>query len=278
MRTLIWVELQKIFKKWRTYIGFIAIGVLVPIVQVALYFAGESYIKALTRNFQDSFILVGNLFNGYLVANLVLTSLFIHIPFLIVLVGGDILASEATAGTYRMLLTRPVSRFKVVTAKYLAGLIYVVSLLAFLALLSLGVSCLIFGTGELIAFRGKIIIFAADDVLWRFAAAYGFALLSMSTVFALSFLFSSMVENAIGPIVASMAVIIILVILSALPIDFFKDLSPYFFTSHMIQWDGFFHDPVDYTEILESAAVLLGHIIGLYLITTYIFIKKDILS
>ncbi|MDQ7818773.1 MAG: ABC transporter permease [Melioribacteraceae bacterium] len=278
MITLISIELQKIFRKWRTYIGFIAIGVLVVIVQVALYFTGEGYIKAITRNFQDSFIMVGNLFNGYLVANLVLTGLYIHIPFLIVLVGGDLLASEATSGTYRMLLTRPVSRFKVVSAKFSAGLIYVFLLLAWLAFLSLGVSCLIFGTGELVSFRGKLIIFSANDILWRFAGAYGYSMLSMFTVFAVSYFFSSMVENAIGPIVSTMAVIIIFLILSALPIDFLKDVSPYFFTSHMTQWDGFFHDPVDYTNIIESALVLGGHIVGLYLITSYIFLKKDILS
>ncbi|NMB80882.1 MAG: ABC transporter permease subunit [Ignavibacteria bacterium] len=278
MTTLIRIELLKIFRKWRTYIGFFAIGALVIIVQIALYFTGDNYIKAMTRGFQDSFIMVGNLFNGYLVANLVLGGLFIHIPFLIVLVGGDLLASEATAGTYRMLLTRPVSRLKVVTAKYCAGLIYVFLLLAWLAFLSLGVSCILFGTGELISFSGRLIIFSRDDVLWRFAGAYGYSMLSMSTVFALSYFFSSMVENAIGPIVATMAVIIIFIILSALPIDFLKDLSPYFFTSHMIQWSGFFNDPVDYKKITESALVLSGHIVGLYLIKTYLFIKKDILS
>ncbi|MEW6702008.1 MAG: ABC transporter permease subunit [Bacteroidota bacterium] len=278
MSTLIYVELQKIFKKWRTYIGIIAIGVLVPIVQAALYFTSDGYIKSLTRNFQDSFLIVGNLFNGYLVANLILNSLFIHIPFLIVLVGGDLLASEATAGTYRMLLTRPVSRFQVVTAKFIAGLIYVTALLAWLAFLSLGVSCLIFGTGELLSFRGKLIIFAADDVLWRFALAYLFAILSMSTVFALSFFFSSLVENAIGPIVATMALIIILAVLSALPVDFLQSLSPYFFTSHMTLWNNFFNDPVDYGDVWKSGSILGGHILGLYLMTTYIFLKKDILS
>lgn len=278
MITLIWIELQKIFRKWRTYIGFIAIGALVTIVQIALYFTGDGYIKMLTRNFQDTFIMVGNLFNGYLVGNLVLTGLYIHIPFLIVLVGGDLLASEATSGTYRMLLTRPVSRIKIVTAKFFAGLVYVFLLIAWLALLSLGVSCLVFGTGELISFRGKLIIFAADDVLWRFLAAYGYAMLSMFTVFALSYFFSSLVENAIGPIVSTMAVIIILIILTALPIDFLKEISPYFFTSHMIQWEDFFGDPVDYEKIFKSALVLAGHIIGLCLVTTYLFTKKDILS
>jgi len=278
MILLIKIELLKIFRKWRTYIGFFAIGVLVIIIQTALYFTGEGYIKSLTRGFQESFIMVGNLFNGYLVANLVLNGLVIHIPFLIVLVGGDLLASEATAGTYRMLLTRPVSRLKVVSAKFIAGIIYVFLLIVWLAILSLGVSCLLFGTGELISFSGKLIIFSRDDVLWRFAGAYGFSILSMTTVFALSYFFSSLVENAIGPIVATMAVIIIFLILSAIPIDFLKDLSPYFFTTHMVHWASFFNDPVDYKEIIESAIVLFGHILALYCITAYLFIKKDILS
>ncbi len=278
MITLVWLELQKIYKKWRTYIGFIAIFLLTTVVQVSLYFTGEHYIKALTRGLSDSFMMFGNLFNGYLIANLVLQGLFIHVPFLIVLVGGDLLASEATAGTYRMLLTRPSSRLQVVTAKFIAGIIYTLSIIFWLALLSLGVSILIFGTGELLTVRSQIIVFAANDVLWRFGCAYAFAALSMTTVMALSFFFSSMVENAIGPIVATMAVIIVFLILSSLPVDIFVTLRPYFFTTHMVEWSAFFNDPVDMKEIGNSALVLLAHIVGLYLITTYIFIKKDILS
>ena len=151
-------------------------------------------------------------------------------------------------------------------------------MIAWLAFLSLGVSVLIFGTGELVTIRERLIIFAADDVLWRFAWAYTFSILSMSTVFALSFFFSSMVQNAIGPIVTTMAVIIVFLILSALPIDFLETLRPYFFTTHMPKWSGFFDDPIDTTDMLKSAGVLIAHIIGLYAITTYIFIKKDILS
>ena len=278
MITLIWIELQKMFKKWRTYIGFIAIGVLTPIVQITLYFTGNDYVKSVTHGLQDSFLMVGNLFNGYLVANLILYAMFIHIPFLIVLVGGDILAGEATAGTYRMILTRPFNRLQIMTAKFLAGIIYVTSLIAWLAFLSLGVSIAIFGTGELVTIREKLIIFASNDVLWRFMGAYAFSILSMSTVFALSFFFSSMVQNAIGPIVTTMAVIIVFIILSALPIDFLNTLKPYFFTTHMPKWGSFFDDPVNFSGIWESTGILLAHIVGLYAITTYIFIKKDILS
>lgn len=278
MINLIWLELQKIFRKIRTYIGFIAIGVITPIVQIALSVEGEKYINFATQNLKQSFVFVGNLLNGYLIANIILQALFIQIPFLIVLVGGDLLAGEATAGTYRMLLTRPVSRIKVITAKFVAGIIYTNLLILWLAVLSLGISVLFFGTGELIVLRDKIYIFAENDVLWRFLFAYGYATLSMTTVMALSFLFSSLVENAIGPIVATMAVIIIFLIISALPIEFLANIKPYLFINHMNEWRAFMVDPVDYGQVINSGLVLIAHILGLYSITTYLFIKKDILS
>jgi ABC-2 type transport system permease protein len=278
MVTLIGIELSKIFRKWRTYIGFIAIGLIVPIVQIALFYEGEGYINMALRNVKDNFVFVGNLLNGYLIGFFILQALYIHIPFLIVLVGGDLLAGEATSGTYRMLITRPISRFSLITSKYFSGIIYTILLLVFLAFMSLGLSLFIFGGGELLVFGRKIYIFAAGDVLWRFLLAYGFATLSLSTVLGLSFLFSSLVENAIGPIVAAMAVIIIFVILSALPIEALEGIKPYLFTNYMADWRLFFADPIDYLDILKSAGVLFGHIVGFYLITLYLFSRKDILS
>ena len=278
MITLVIIELQKIFKKWRTYIGFIAIGLLAIIVQLALYFTGQKLIDSQLKNFEQTFIMVGNLFNGYFIAHLILGALIIHVPFLIVLVGGDLLAGEATAGTYRMILTRPVSRLQVITSKFISGFIYVVLLLAWLAFLSIGVCLIIFGSGPLLSLGNGIVIIAENDILWRFLGAYAFAALSMTTVICFAILFSSLVQNAIGPIVSTMAVIFIFLILSALPVEFLQNLRPYFFTSHMLQWDNFFRDPVNYSEILKSTWILLAHIAGLYLITTYIFIKKDILS
>ncbi len=278
MITITFIELSKIFRKLRTYIGFIAIAVLVPIVQISLYFQGENYVNFATRNLEKQFMFVGNLMNGYLVAYLILQALFIHIPFLIVLVGSDLFAGEATAGTYRMLVTRPVSRFKIAISKFLAGFIYTNLLLIWLLIISLGVSVLIFGSGELIVLRDKVYIFASNDVLWRFIMAYGYAALSMATVFTLSYFFSSLVENAIGPIVVTMAVIIIFIIISALPIDVLEGIKPYLFTNHMIKWREFFGDPVNYSEVLSSGAVLIAHIFVLFGVTVFLFNRKDILS
>jgi ABC-2 type transport system permease protein len=277
--TLIRIELLKIFKKWRTYIGFIAIGILVPLLHLAMYLEGQKSLEFITRGLRDSFILVGNLLNGYWISYIILNALTIHIPFLITLVAGDLLAGEATAGTYRILVTRPISRMQIVTSKFLSGLIYTSSLILFLAFMSLVVGLIIFGSGELIVTGDQsIIIFEKSDILWRFFLAYGFAILSMMVVCSLAMFFSSLVENAIGPIVATMAVIIIFIILSAFDVEILKDIRPYLFTTYILDWREFFDDPLDLAEITKSVLVLSGHIIIFFTATSFIFNKKDILS
>lgn len=277
--SLISIELSKIFRKWRTYIGFLAIAILVPIIQIAMLVEGENGINFMTRNLQESFVFVGNLLNGYLISYAILSALVVHIPFLITLVAGDLLAGEATAGTYRILVTRPVSRFKIVLSKFLAGFIYTNLLVLWLAIISMGIGLLVFGAGELIVITNEnILILARNDVLWRFLLGYGFATLSMTVVLSLALLFSSLVENAIGPIVTTMAIIIVFVIISALNIEFFRSIRPYLFTNYMQSWRSFFNDPIDVHDILKSAAVLAGHVVFFFGVTVYIFNKKDILS
>lgn len=279
MLTLIQIELYKIFKKWRTYIGFIAIGVLVPIIHTAMIFEGSDTLNFMTRNIQQSFVFVGNLLNGYLVSYFILTSLAVHIPFLIALVAGDLLAGEATAGTYRMLITRPISRTQIITSKFLAGIIYTNLLILWLAVMSLAVGLIIFGTGELLVISNQtVIIFEKSDVLWRFLFAYGFASLGMSVVASLAFLFSSLVENSIGPIVSTMAVIIVFIILSAINVDFFQTIKPYLFTNYILSWRLFFDDPVDFEELTKATLILAGHIIFFYSLALYLFKRKDILT
>jgi ABC-2 type transport system permease protein len=244
-----------------------------------MYLEGQESLEFITRGLRDSFILVGNLLNGYWISYIILNALTIHIPFLITLVAADLLAGEATAGTYRMLITRPISRMQIVTSKFISGMIYTSSLIFFLAIMSLVVGLIIFGSGELIVTGSQsIIIFEKSDILWRFLLAYSFAILSMTVVCSLAILFSALVENAIGPIVSTMAVIIIFIILSAFDVEILREIKPYLFTSYMLKWREFFNDPLDSAEIIKAVSVLIGHIIVFFIATSLIFHKKDILS
>ncbi|HUX61000.1 MAG TPA: ABC transporter permease subunit [Ignavibacteriaceae bacterium] len=279
MICLVKIELYKIFRKWRTYIGFLAIVVLVTIIQIAMHIEGQRSINFMTHNLQQSFLLVGNLLNGYLVSHLILNSLVIHIPFLITLVAGDLLAGEATSGTYRMLITRPVSRFNIVTSKFIAGIIYTIMIILFLAIFSLGLGLSFFGSGDLLVVQnGTIIVFSKNDILWRFLLAYSFSSLAMVVVASLAFLFSSLVENAIGPIISTMTIIIIFMIISGIDVSIFSDIKPYLFTNYMNGWRLFFDDPINVREIIKDSLVLLVHIFVFFGSAAIIFQKKDILS
>lgn len=279
MPALIRIELYKIFSKWRTYIGFIAIAALIPLIEIAMLLEKEHTFDWISRSMGQSFIFVGNFLNTYFVSYLILNSIAVHIPFLITLVAGDLLAGEATAGTYRMLLTRPVSRFKVVTSKFATGLIYANILVLWLSVISMGLGYLLFGTGELIVSKSsQIIIFERTDVFWRFILAYGYAALCMSVVASLAFFFSSLVENAIGPIITTMAIIIVFLIISTIDIDFFRSIQPFLFTNYMLKWQSFFDMPIDTKEVIKAVSVLAGHIVILYSATLFIFKRKDILT
>lgn len=272
------VELSKVFSKWRTFIGFIALGVLIPVVVAAMGIEGGQYLGFATQTLKQTFDFTGNLMNGYTVAYIIFGSLYVHVPFLITLVAGEILAGEATAGTYRLLLTRPLSRGTMVTAKYLATLTYTNLLVFFMAVLSLGLGVMLLGTGEVVVIRSSITIIAENDVWWRFALAYGYAALAMTTVASVAFLFSSLVENAIGPIMATMAIIIVMTIISAIDIPLFDHVRPLFFTNHMNGWKFLFDDPVDWSRVITSGSVLLAHIVGCFTATQIIMRRKDILT
>ena len=269
----------KIFKKPRTYIAFAAIAAIIFLVHLALYADGEEYLNFVMQSVNESFDIQGRKLNGYFVCFTILQTLLVHVPLLIALVAGDMIAGEANMGTLRLIATKPVSRSKLMLGKFLATTIYTIALLSFMALLALYVSMLIFGTSDLMIFKSDmLVILNSNDVLWRYYCAFGFAALSMTTVASLAFLLSVFSENSIGPIVGTMSVIIVLTILTTMNIPFFNHLKPFLFTNHMLNWKGFFDDPVDYSEVLKSGLVLGFHILLLVSLATFIFNKKDILS
>ena len=279
MWTLTRIELYKIFKKPRTYIAFAAIGLIILLIQLAMFSDGESYMEFMLQNLNTAFDIEGKKLNGYFVFYLILHTLLVHIPLLICLVAGDVVAGEANMGTLRLLVTKPISRTTLMLSKFWATAIYTLLLLTFMAVLGLLGSIALFGISDLMVQKSNMfILLDRNDVLWRYFAAYGFAALSMITVASLAFLFSVFADNSIGPIIAAMSVVIVMTILTTMDIPIFNVLKPFLFTNHMLNWKGFFDNPVDLPEVLKSASILLLHIVLFVSLAVYFFRKKDVLS
>lgn len=275
----IYNEFVKILAKPRSYIGIGALTLLILIILFAMKADGSSFISFVTASFEQTLTFNGTILNGNLIAFIILQMLIVHIPLLVALVTGDLISGEAAMGTVRMLATKPISRTKIVLSKFIAGAVYTFILTLWLIFLALFVSKFIFGSGDLIVLNSEgLVILREQDILWRYGLSFIVAYLSLLTVSSVSICFSAFAENSIGPIVSTMAVIILFTIIGTMDVSVFENIKPFLFTTHMASWRSFFEDPVPYSKIINSIIILLIHNILLVSISIIKFNKKDITS
>ncbi|HMW67421.1 MAG TPA: ABC transporter permease subunit [Chitinophagaceae bacterium] len=287
------IELFKIFKRPRTFISFGAIAIIVLLVQLALKVNGKDFIELYTDSQSDTFYIpYDKMVNGYFVCVAVLHMILIHVPLLIALIAGDMISGEANLGTLRLLGSKPVTRTELILAKFSASSVYVILLLIWMAFLALFGSILLFGKGDLVVFKEMDWHQMNDyDVLWRFFAAFIFAALALTTIAAMAMMFSVFSENSLGPIVATVCVVIVFTIIQQLKVPMFEQtINPWSFTTHMLGWKGFFYveksadgTTIDGsienpTALVRSAMILIGYIVLFLGVTIWYFRKKDILS
>jgi ABC-2 type transport system permease protein len=278
VRRLLAVELFKIMKRPRTYIGFGTILFIILAFQGALAAEGEAIIGLGIQNLKSVFRFEGEIITVNFVTYMLMTTLIIHVPILVCLVTGDMISGEAGKGSLRLLLQRPYTRGQIFMAKWLAGAIYTIALLLFAALITYLLGYLLFGTGDLIVFRRGINVIEAYDVGWRFIYGFGIGVLAMLVVQSLSMMISSFVNNSIGPIVGTIAIIIILNVLTALMATLLKPILPYVFTTHFTKWQYFFDAEIEWDNIYNAIIVLISYIVVFTLIGWWNFKRKDILT
>ncbi len=290
---LLQIEIFKVFKRPRTFIAFAAIAVIVLLVQFAMKVNGKDVIQLYTDSQSDTFdIPYSNMLNGYFVCVMVLHTILIHVPLLVALIAGDMISGEAAQGTLRLVAGKPVTRTGLVLAKFTASFVYVVLLLIWMALFALLGSILLFGRGDLVVFKEEDMhLMNSYDIWWRFFAAFVFAALALTTIAALALMLSAFSENSLGPIVATVCVVIVFTIIQQLKVPVFEQtVNPWSFTTHMLGWKGFFYvekndegvtidgSIENPASLVKSGLILAGYIILFLMITIQYFKRKDILS
>ena len=270
-------ELIKIALKPRSYLGLAAITALVGIILFALHVDGMSMISFVTSSFEQTLRFEGKVLNGNLVAFIILQMLIVHIPLLVALVTGDLVSGEAAMGTLRMLATKPISRASLLLSKFLAGGIYTLLIVVWLGILAVVVGRGWFGTGDMMVLNSDgLVILQEADIVWRYVGAFCVAFLALLSISSLSICLSCFSNNSIGPIVSTMAIILLFTIIGTLDVPVFDPIKPLLLTTHMAAWRSFFEDPVPWDVVRTSVYVLSGHIIAFISISIIAFTKKDI--
>lgn len=297
MWRLLQIELFKISRRPRTYIAFAAITAIVFIFQFAFKADGQSYMDLMLQDVKDTFTFDRvEAINGYFMCYIILNTLLIQVPILVALIAADSISGEANMGTLRLLISKPVSRTQIILVKFAAATIFTLLLLVWMAVSALFLSIVIFGTGDMLVFRTKgtdsmIMLITKDDVMWRYYAAFAYATVALTVIASLSLLLSIFAENSIGPIIATVCIVIVCTIITNINVPIIeKNVKPFLFTSYLVGWKGFFYIGTDengntmkgslenWAAIRNSLVILLAHIAVIVGISIAVFRKKDILS
>jgi ABC-2 type transport system permease protein len=278
-------ELWKLFGKKRTYIGFSMLLLAQMLIIALLRFYPPAH-RGLARNIEASGFLGAHYLSMLTVATVMAFVLaYTLLPLYVALVGGDMVSKEAEDGTLRMILSRPISRVRLLVLKWLAGVVFSIVLVASLAAGGLLFSGLMFPvTGGLFCqlpddqMIGAVNagIFNFPEGLQRFVFAHLVMVTKAVTIMSLAFMFSCFNMKPAAAAILALSVILIDRILMEIP--YFHDLKECFLGHHLNVWQSLFYQHVWWWRVNESLSVLAAFSLTFLIIGLSVFHVRDIKS
>ena len=275
-------ELRKLFGKKRTYIGFGAFVVAQSaIILLFKYTHREHNLETLVsyHGFDAS-----EYISALTIALLtILPQVLLLMPLYVTLVGGDLVAKEAEDGTLRMILSRPVSRVRLLLVKWIAGCIFTSVLVVALGVIALAFARIFFPWGGMFVF-GQIQP-DADLVLSAFSSHQGLALLALSHVFiainsitlmSVAFMFSCFNMKPAAATILALSFMFVSMVMERIP--FFDDYQNWFITHHLESWFLVFQQPMPWQQIYQSELILMAMSATAFIIGVIGFQVRDIKS
>jgi ABC-2 type transport system permease protein len=258
---VIGVELAKLARRPRSWVA-IALLCLLPML-VAVFVAvthvapppgqGPALLSAVLSN--------GSLFPAAALAIV----LPIFLPISVAVVAGDAIAGEASSGMLRYLLARPVGRTRLLVAKLVALIAYVLFAVIAVAATSYATGVLLFGDKPVALTSGGITTqgvianslsgtgLTPAEVLLRTAGAVAFIAVSMLGVGAIALFLSTLTDSSLAAALGAMAALIASGVLVAL--NAAASVSPYLPTAYWLAWLDFFRQPILWRDIDRGFAI-----------------------
>ncbi|MGC3958314.1 MAG: ABC transporter permease subunit [Verrucomicrobiota bacterium] len=271
-------ELWKLFGKKRTYIGFGAFLVVQTVM--LLMFKYTRWQGQIERLLEGNGYLASEYISALTVALVMLTpQVLMLLPLYIALVGGDMVAKEAEEGTLRMILARPISRLRLLTAKWVAGIIFSVSLVVVLGIVALCFARIVFPWKGLFVFaplRSTFALFPAGEGLMFYACSLFFVAANSVAQMSVAFMFSCFNIKPAAATILALSYLFINMVMENIP--FFESYQNWFITHHFDCWLQVFHTPTPWLQILQSELILFAISATVFVIGCTAFHVRDIKS
>jgi ABC-2 type transport system permease protein len=280
---MIAVELHKLVRRPRTWIS---IGLICSLPIAVVIFVAVTHLAPPPG--QGSAFLSAVLQDGslYPAAALALV-LPVFLPVAVAVVAGDSVAGEASAGTLRYLLIRPVGRTRLLVAKLVAIIVYVLLAVVTVAVTSYLAGVLLLCSaapaavgqpgaaqagGAATSLSGPPL--TALQLIERIGGAIVFITVSMLGVAAIALFLSTITDSALGSALGGLAVLIVSEVLATL--NAAAAVGPYVPTRYWLAWIDFFRQPIFWRDIQRGFGIQVVYV-AIFLAAAWAnFATKDI--
>jgi ABC-2 type transport system permease protein len=270
-------ELWKLFGKKRTYIGFGAFILAQNAMLLAFRFTHwQTQMEAMLAG------------NGYLAQEymsaltvaviMLIPQIVLLMPLYVSLVGGDLVAKEVEDGTLRMILSRPISRFRLLFVKWVAGVIFAAVLVLVLGGTALGCARIWFPwKGMFVFVPGTVFnVLSAQEGFKLYLFSHLFMTLNATVVLGIAFMFSCFNMKPAAATILALSLMFVNLVMEGIP--FFERYHEYLLTYHFRSWHNVYAQPMPWAQVAQSVCVLLAVNLTTFLIGAAAFQARDIKS
>lgn len=271
---MIGIELQKLFRRPRTWMTIVLLDALPTLVAVLL---ATTHVGP--RPGQGPAFLSAVLANGSLFAVAALAIVLpLFLPIAVAVVAGDSVAGEAQSGTLRYLLIRPVGRTRLLVAKLASVFVFVVVTVVIVAVTGFLVGRALLGndpsSSAVISVSGTAL--TPMQILFRTLLAIGYVAFSMLGVAAMALFLSTLTDSPISATLGALAFLIGSSLL--LTLDAARSLQPYLPTRYWLSFVDLFRDPMLLRNVERGIGLQAVYVVVLLGCAWANFMTKDVKS
>ncbi|CAN5619201.1 ABC transporter permease [soil metagenome] len=270
---MIRVELAKLLRSRRTWTTILVIDALPTLVGVLLAITDLGPRPGEGPAFLSAVLTDGTLFP--LAALAIVLPLFL--PIAVAMTAGESIAGEAAAGTLRYVLVRPVGRLRLLVAKLVAVMAFVV-----LTVLVVAITAYVVGVGllgnETVTVAGSTSVsgtsLSTSELVGRTFLALGYAMLCMLGVAAIALFLSTVASSSLAAALGTMAVFVgssLLLTLDAS--DSIRDVLP---TRYWLAFVDLFRDPILWRDLERGVLLQVAYVVVFFAAAWANFATKDV--
>jgi len=270
---VIGVELVKLVRSRRTWVTIALIDALPTLVAVLLALTDLGPRPGTGPAFLSTVLTDGTLFP--LAALGIVLPLFL--PIAVAVTAGEAIAGEGQQGTLRYLLVRPVGRTRLLVAKLVAVMAFVVLTILVVAVTAYVLGVLLLGN-ERVSATGAASVsgssMSSSELVGRTLLALGYAIVCMLGVAAVALFLSTVAESPLAAALGTMALLVASTLL--LTIDAAGPLQPYLPTRYWLAFVDLFRDPILWRDVVRGVLLQAAYVVVFLGAGWANFMTKDI--